>query len=472
MSLFNSLRSATSTSLQLGTGLQYHAQNIASANDPDYQRIEVKYRYNGSFIDLGVPERAHDRGISRELLLQRGTAGESETLSTYLSSLNATLGLDGNSPRLSGSFERFVQSWRDFQADPALDSSRAAVISSGENLAEEISSLAFSLSSLRSDVDTNISGDVREANRLLREIGRLNSRITNNTAQKVPSGALENQRDTALNQLSAILAVQTSTTENGVVSIYTHSGHLLLGSGDPRELAYNSGTREITIGDDQNVIAANDFNKLSAGSLKAHFNIIRDGNDNTQDNDDAIGLIAKYELILDEFTAELTSSTETSSFNEAFSRNTGTPAFRFFNSDATATTIEVNSDLLDGTSALPLDAVQTDVIADNVIDVLALETRNINNTNLVSNLRQENKSYINLVNGITSLLGQTINDYEALSQTDVLVRNGLKEQLVNRTGVNADEELTHIQQLQTLYAANARVITTISNMFDELLRTV
>ncbi|MCH9852684.1 MAG: flagellar hook-associated protein FlgK [Alphaproteobacteria bacterium] len=473
MSLFTALRSTSNNALQIGTGLQYHSQNVSSANDPDYQRLEVKYRYNGNFVYLGTPERVNDIGISRELLLQRGTAGESDTLQKYLASLKGLLGIDGKTPKLTDSFERFVQSWRDLQASPDLDSAQDAVVNSGQNLADEISSFAVELGRLRNDANTNINSDIRDANSLLREIGRLNARIANAKAQDISTGVLENERDTALNELSTILAVQTSTNESGVVSVYSRTGHLLLGSsGQPRELAYNSGTREITIGDDENVIADNDRNLLSNGSLKAHFNLIRDGATNTQNRDDNIALIAKYELILDNFVEQLTSSTDITSFNEAFERNSGTPPFTFFNADATARNITVNSDLRDGINRIPIDTVQTDNTDDNVIDVLGLETRNITNTNLTATLQQTNKSYTDLANGIISLLGQTINRYDSLAKTDGAVRDGLKEQLVNRTGVNSDEELTHIQQLQTLYAANARIIATINSMFDDLFRAI
>ncbi len=473
MSLFTALRSSSNTAVQLGTGLQYHTQYISSANDPDYQRIEVRYQYNGSFVHLGTPERAHDIGISRELLLQRGTSGESDTLQQYLSSLNGLLGLDGQTPKLTDSFERFVQSWRDFQTSPDLDSAQNVVVSSGQELASDISAFAFELGRLRNDADTNITADIRDANGLLREIGRLNARIANAKAQDISTGVLENERDTAINELATILALQTSTDDSGVVTIYTRTGHLLLGSsGQPRELAYNSGAREITVGDEGSVIADNDRVLLSNGSLKAHFNLIRDGATNTQNSDDNIALFAKYEIILDDFVAELTSSSDTTSFNEAFQRNTGATPFTFFNADATARNIAVESDLVDGINRIPIDAVQTDVAADNVIDVLILDTRNITNVNLTDTLQQSDRSYRDLANGIISLLGQTINKYDSLAQIDGAVRDGLKEQLVNRTGVNSDEELTHIQQLQTLYAANARIIATINSMFDDLLRAV
>ena len=46
----------------------------------------------------------------------------------------------------------------------------------------------------------------------------------------------------------------------------------------------------------------------------------------------------------------------------------------------------------------------------------------------------------------------------------------LKERLRDKSGVNVDDELTRMIQLQNSYSASARVMTTVTQMFDDLLR--
>jgi flagellar hook-associated protein 1 FlgK len=50
--------------------------------------------------------------------------------------------------------------------------------------------------------------------------------------------------------------------------------------------------------------------------------------------------------------------------------------------------------------------------------------------------------------------------------------NGFDERFKNISGVNLDEELANTITFQNAYAANARVITTVNGLFDELLNTL
>ena len=319
----------------------------------------------------------------------------------------------------------------------------------------------------------------REANRLLREINRLNIRISNTKAQRQDSSIAENQRDTALHKLSGILNVQTSTNKTGRVSVYTRTGHLLVGQSEPRLLEYEISAKRIGIVGVDSALASNVSNQLPKGSLRAHFQIIRDGDQNTTDIHENNALLAKYEIILDELVTNFTDiAGGTNTFNEAFSRSIPTiapaPPTTFFTTGATINrfSIAVEANIRNRTIAIPKETVQTTVTADNIIAVLNLETRNINNVNLTVSLQQTDKSYQDLTNGIITLAGNTIRINEEFSLVDVGVRDSLREDLVNRVGVNADQELTYIQQLQTMYAANARILDTVSKMLQELIASV
>jgi flagellar hook-associated protein 1 len=48
----------------------------------------------------------------------------------------------------------------------------------------------------------------------------------------------------------------------------------------------------------------------------------------------------------------------------------------------------------------------------------------------------------------------------------------LQDQLSNDSGVNLDQEMGNLIVVQNAYAAAARVISTVSNMFNELLNAV
>ena len=58
------------------------------------------------------------------------------------------------------------------------------------------------------------------------------------------------------------------------------------------------------------------------------------------------------------------------------------------------------------------------------------------------------------------------------ADAEQLSLDNLKTELSNNTGVNVDEELAYITQLENQYAAAAAIIDTLQSLFDELLGTV
>ena len=66
--------------------------------------------------------------------------------------------------------------------------------------------------------------------------------------------------------------------------------------------------------------------------------------------------------------------------------------------------------------------------------------------------------------------GQNAANAENLSAGQAVVVNSLRERIADGSAVNVDEEMANLLTLQTAYAANARVMSTVKEMFDVLLR--
>ncbi|MBI4273693.1 MAG: flagellar hook-associated protein FlgK, partial [Rhizobiales bacterium] len=62
-----------------------------------------------------------------------------------------------------------------------------------------------------------------------------------------------------------------------------------------------------------------------------------------------------------------------------------------------------------------------------------------------------------------------VNAIDLARGQDVVV-NALKQRMTETSSVNIDEELARLLQLQTAYAANARVLSTVRDMLESLLR--
>jgi flagellar hook-associated protein 1 FlgK len=71
---------------------------------------------------------------------------------------------------------------------------------------------------------------------------------------------------------------------------------------------------------------------------------------------------------------------------------------------------------------------------------------------------------------VLSQQGDAADAASQLSQGQDMVVNSLQQRFNSESGVNIDEEMSNLLTLQNAYAANARVLTTIKDMFDTLMQ--
>ena len=73
-------------------------------------------------------------------------------------------------------------------------------------------------------------------------------------------------------------------------------------------------------------------------------------------------------------------------------------------------------------------------------------------------------------NAFTGFQATQTATYKAALDDQGTVTDALKERLRDQSGVNVDDELGRMIQLQNSYSASARVMTTVTQMLDDLLR--
>lgn len=71
---------------------------------------------------------------------------------------------------------------------------------------------------------------------------------------------------------------------------------------------------------------------------------------------------------------------------------------------------------------------------------------------------------------VLSMQGEAAANASNLAQGQDVVVNALKQRVSEASGVNVDQEMANLIQLQTAYGANARVMTAVRDMIDALLR--
>lgn len=74
------------------------------------------------------------------------------------------------------------------------------------------------------------------------------------------------------------------------------------------------------------------------------------------------------------------------------------------------------------------------------------------------------------ISQVVSRQGEAATNADTLKQGQDVVLNSLQQRFSEEAGVNIDEEMTNLLNLQNSYAANARVMSVIRDMLDTLLR--
>jgi len=66
--------------------------------------------------------------------------------------------------------------------------------------------------------------------------------------------------------------------------------------------------------------------------------------------------------------------------------------------------------------------------------------------------------------------GAAAESANSLKQGQDIVVNSLQQRFNDQAGVNVDSEMANLLQLQSAYAANARVMTTVRDLLDLLMK--
>jgi flagellar hook-associated protein 1 FlgK len=241
MSLFSSIRMAANTLQVDQIALQVIGQNIANANTPGYIREETTLTPGptqkvgnvllGTGVQvLGVVQKI-DKFLEERLRGAVSDKSNTETLSDTYLQLEQLIGETSDND-LSTAMDSFFSSIADILNQPESTSVRNLAVLQGQTLASEVSQLSTRVQSMRRDLNDQVTAMATDINRLVEEIRTLNVRITETEGGGVSNSdavGLRDQRLTALESLSELIAIRTEEQEDGSISVYCGGDFLISG---------------------------------------------------------------------------------------------------------------------------------------------------------------------------------------------------------------------------------------------------
>jgi flagellar hook-associated protein 1 len=234
MSLTQALTSALSGLQVNQASISMVAANVANADTPGYTRKVVNQVPTGGSSSIGVRvsdiQRQIDLYIQRQLRVENAGASYADTRARMYSQLQEIYGQPGSDTALESVYNSFTSALQVLSTSPDDPGARTAVVNSAQLLTQQLNQLSASIQGQRANAELAISDAVNSANEAMTQIASLNQQIAGSTPGDSATAALQDQRDSYIDQLSQLMDINVMAGDRGQVSIFTSSGTQLVGA--------------------------------------------------------------------------------------------------------------------------------------------------------------------------------------------------------------------------------------------------
>lgn len=483
MTISSALSNALSGLTATGRASDVVASNIANANTPGYARRSLEVASTSPNLTGGVSVKGVTRHVDPVILGARREAqaelGHAKAVNDFLTRLESTLGTPDDPNALTNLIASFDASLLAASSRPDTNERLESTVMAAQDLVEVLGSASKAVSRMRSDADTAIETQVTRLNAALKELEGLNAQIAKVTVRGKDDSALQDLRQTLIDEINEVTPVRIAPRDNGQVALYSTGGVILL-DGSAKEIeftAVNQVTPHMTLAGGQlsglsidGIPLRMDAQRadLPGGTLAAQFAIRDDlGTDAMRQIDAAArDLVERFQdpavdptlapgdagLFTDAGAAfdplDEVGLAERLSLNAAVDPKQGGEVWR----------------LRDGLRAAAPGAVGQSAILDNLRAALSEER-----TPASGDFGTGTLTLSGVANAMLGRVGvQRLTADQSLSFANAAFQE--MAQAERAEGVDTDAELQRMILIEQTYAANARMIQVIDEMLDRLMR--
>ena len=309
------------------------------------------------------------------------------------------------------------------------------MISAAATLASDLNAAAAQLTSVGATVSGEITSAVPQVNALTKTIAGLNEQIGQLSANG-DAGALEDQRQQAIEQLSALVGLDQVRTENNGITLTTQGGSVLVAGTQSFALTAGSTTAGAVIRDSKGVDVTAGISGGSIGGLLA-----------VQSTDLPAATSALDSLAYQVATAVKAQST-------AGKTTSGAAGAAIFSVPGSAAGAAASIAVVAGATVAP--AGVNEGASGNT------------NANTLANLSlATNGAGLTITGALAQLVGQVGTSSALLQAADATQQATLTQLLTQRDSVSAvslDEEAASLSQYEKSYQAAAKLLTVLDSL--------
>lgn len=225
------LQIGRSALLAYQSALQVVGNNVSNAGNATYSRQTPELSglvgaslpegfVAGSGVALTALRRNVDASLENRLRIATGDRADALAQAATLSRIESVMNELTDSD-LSTLLQKFFNSFSTLQNTPHDTAARGMVLTSADTLIREIQRQRQDVLSMRDELNSQLKTDSERLDRLSKEVADLNIRITAlESSSKGGAGALRDQRDELLRQMSEIVQIQVREQPDGSANVY------------------------------------------------------------------------------------------------------------------------------------------------------------------------------------------------------------------------------------------------------------
>jgi len=515
-STFHGLETSKRALLTQTVALSTLGHNIANAATEGYTRQRVNLsatrpleamgmqRSNapgqiGTGVEYDSITRIRDSYLDLQYRRENQLLGSWETYDQTVQSIEKIVNEPSNTG-IRAVMDKFWNSWEVLNRDPSLLSARIDVIGSAVNFVDTLHNMNTSLNNVESDLVSNISKKITEANNYIQNIAALNDLIRKTEGFGDNANDYRDQRDLLIDKLSKIVDVQFVESPNGDYSI-TSAGVQVVQNGQ-FTLLTDDVAAGATAGQLAGYVMGQSEVEKIRNQLNAMVNTLVNGKINVKMENGymtSTDLVALNNVKLSDGTEIPAGSTipagsqvvspiefEVNGFN-------GLHRMGYSLSDPMETNIPFFT-ASDGSNSFNIGNIQVNEVirndtskigASGKYEVVGGTNQTIKgNSDIALALTSLRDKVFEFPEDMTSLKNGTLDDYFRAVTSDLGTRSyNSNRNLVNQqtlldsvttrrqsvSGVSLDEEMADMIKFQHAYNAAARNMTTVDEMLDRII---
>jgi flagellar hook-associated protein 1 FlgK len=200
------------------------SRNVAGASDPGYSRKLALVTETANGAQTLAIRRASDKALYENMVEATSRAAAQQAVADGLNMLEATIGdpEHGHSPAaLVGALNDSIQLYSASPSDPNL---AQGVVTKAQDLANALKTASAVVQQVRSSADEGMAAGVADLNRLLADFERANAAVVIGTHAGADITDDLDARDKLLSQISELVGVRAVSRDANDMALYTDSG--------------------------------------------------------------------------------------------------------------------------------------------------------------------------------------------------------------------------------------------------------